>query len=71
VLNVGKKTFFFRSNRWEDSALTEDQLKKTQKVERYSRDYFDLSKRYGKDVAKYLAIEGNVVVLLGDTAYEF
>lgn len=71
VLNVGKKTFFQRNNRWEDSALTEEQIQNAQQIERYSDAYFALSRKYGKDVAKYLALEGRVLVLLGDQAYEF
>ncbi len=71
VLNVGKKTFFWRNDRWEDSVLTETQLKNTRKVKRFSSEYFDLSKAAGKDAAKYLAIEGKVIVVLGDIAYEF
>ncbi len=71
VLNAGKKTFFWRHNRWEDSALTNDQLKKVQKIKRFSEEYFNLNTRFGKDVTKYLAIEENVIVVLGGVAYEF
>jgi Ca-activated chloride channel family protein len=71
VLYVGPKTFFRRGPRWEDSELTEEQLRRVQQVERYSDAYFALLDRHGKDVAKYLALEGQVVVLLGDQAYEF
>jgi Ca-activated chloride channel homolog len=71
VMNVGKKTFYRRHDRWEDSALTEEQIQKLQKIERYSDAYFALAQQYGKEVAKYLALEGTVVVLLGDQAYEF
>ena len=71
VINVGKKTFFRRNDRWEDSVLTEQQLQNLKQIERYSDEYFALSRQYGKEVAKYLALEGNVVILLGDQAYEF
>ncbi len=71
VLNVGKKTFFFRNNRWEDSVVTDAQLTNVQKLTRYSAEYFELAKKFGRDAARYLAIEGNVLVVLGDTAYEF
>ncbi|MGM0488180.1 MAG: VIT domain-containing protein [Planctomycetota bacterium] len=71
VLNVGTKTFFRRNGRWEDSALTERQLQNVHKIERYSDEYFDLSQRFGKEVSKYLAIEGNVIVVLEGEAYEF
>lgn len=71
VINVGTKTFYRRHDRWEDSVLTEEQIQKLQKVERFSDAYFALAQKYGKEVAKYLALEGKVVVLLGDQAYEF
>jgi Ca-activated chloride channel family protein len=71
VLNVGTKTFFRRNDRWEDSVLTEAQLKSLKQIERYGDEYFALSRQHGKEVAKYLAVEGKVVILLGDQAYEF
>lgn len=71
VLHVGKKTFFRRNGRWEDSVLTEKQLQNVQKIKRYSEEYFDLNDRFGKEVAKYLAIEDEVVVVLEGQAYKF
>lgn len=71
VLHVGTKTFFWRNNRWEDSTLTEPQLERARRVERFSAEYFDLQTRFGKEVAKYLAIEQEVVVVLDDQAYQF
>jgi len=71
VMNVGTKTFFQRNGRWEDSVLTDEQLQQRKKIERYSDEYFALASKHGKDVAKYLALEGQVVVVLGDQAYEF
>ena len=70
IQNVGRKTFFLRKNRWTDSSLTEEQEKKTQKVQRFSQDYFDLITKHGKDAAKYLALEGNVAFELGGQTYE-
>jgi Ca-activated chloride channel family protein len=71
VQNVGSKTFFQRGGRWVDSSLSDEQEKKVQKVERYSKEFFDLVSKHGKDVAKYLAIEGDVTVVLGGQAYSF
>ncbi|MFW6168888.1 MAG: VIT domain-containing protein [Planctomycetota bacterium] len=71
VLNVGTKTFFRRNGRWEDSALTDRQLQNVHKIKRYSQEYFELGQRFGKEVSQYLAIEGNVVVVLEGQAYEF
>ncbi len=71
VQNVGGKTFFYRGNRWVDSSLTADQEKKVQQLERYGKEYFELVTRYGKHVAKYLAMEGPVTVVLDGQAYAF
>jgi Ca-activated chloride channel family protein len=69
--NVGKKTFFWRNKRWEDSVLTDAQLKGLKEVKLYSDEYFDLVSRHGKDVAKYLATDDNIVVVLAGKAYAF
>ena len=41
------------------------------KIERYSREYFDLIERHGKHVAQYLALDEPVVIKLGGTTYEW
>lgn len=69
--NVGKKTFFWRNSRWEDSVLTEAQLKGLKEIKLYSDEYFELVSSHGKDVAKYLATDDNIVVVLADKAYAF
>ena len=56
---------------WVDSTLTDEQEKNVRKIERFSPEYFDLVKRHGKDVAKYLAIEGDVTIVLDGQAYSF
>ncbi|QDU93807.1 VIT and vWA domain-containing protein [Lignipirellula cremea] len=71
VQNVASKTFFLRDGRWVDSSVTPEQIAKAQKVERFSKEYFDLVDKHGADAAPYLAIEGSVVVQLGDQTYAF
>lgn len=71
IQTVGTKTFFLRGDRWVDSSASEEQLKSPTKIERFSKEYFDLVTKHGKDVAKYLAIEGKVTLRLDDTVYEF
>ena len=71
VQNVGSKTFFRRNNRWVDSAVTQKQEQEATRIERYSQEYFDLVSRHGKSIAKYLAIEGNVTLLIEGKAYTF
>ena len=41
------------------------------KIERYSREYFDLIERHGKHVAQYLALDEPVVIKLGGETYEW
>ncbi|MEX0936664.1 MAG: VIT domain-containing protein [Pirellulales bacterium] len=69
VRTVGSKTFFVKDGRWIDSAVSSEQSQAAKPVERYSREYFDLVSRHGKEVAKYLAIDDPVVIKLGDTVY--
>jgi len=82
VRNVGNKTFYYRDNRWVDSTIANEAAKDPQaaakdvvKVERYSKEYFDLVekliKEHGRGVAKYLAIDGPVTIRLGETTYQF
>lgn len=71
VQNIGTKTFFYRGDQWVDSGATEEQLKSAKQLKRYSDEYFDLITKHGKDVAKYLAIEGKVALLLDGQVYEF
>jgi Ca-activated chloride channel homolog len=71
IRQIGRKTFFQRGQRWVDSTVSDDDEKKAQKVDRYSREYFDLMEKYGKHVAQYLAFDEPVVVKLGDQTYEW
>jgi Ca-activated chloride channel homolog len=66
---VGRKTLFRRGEQWVDSSVTEEEQKTATKIERYSREYFDLVERHGKHVAQYLAIEEPVCVKLDGRVY--
>ncbi len=68
---IGRKTFFERGGRLVDSTVTEEQEKSCRKIERYSREYFDLIERHGKHVAQYLALDEPVVINLGGETYEW
>ncbi|MCA9269536.1 MAG: hypothetical protein KDA41_13740, partial [Planctomycetales bacterium] len=71
VKQVGAKTFFRHGQVWVDSTATAEQIKHVKKIERFSKEYFDLAARFGKDAARYLAMEGSVQLRLGDEVYEF
>jgi Ca-activated chloride channel family protein len=68
---IGRKTFFQRGDRLVDSTVTEAQEKSAKKIERYSREYFDLVERYGKHVAQYLALDEPVCINLGGETYQW
>lgn len=71
VRNVGGKSFFRRADRWVDSSVTEEQQKKAKRVKRFSDEYFELIDRHGKQVAKYLAFDEPVTLVLDGQVYEF
>jgi Ca-activated chloride channel family protein len=71
VMNVGRKSFYHRGGRWVDAKVTAEMEKKPVAVKRFSKAYFDLIDKHGKDIAKYLAIEGAVVIELDGKAYAF
>ncbi|MCO6045631.1 VWA domain-containing protein [Aeoliella sp. ICT_H6.2] len=71
IMQCGRKTFFRQNNRWVDSSITDEEQQHTNKVDRFSREYFDLMARYGSHVNQYLAIDDPVVVRLDGKVYEW
>jgi Ca-activated chloride channel family protein len=71
VRRVGAKSFFRRGDRWIDSGVDEKNEKKAKKVKRFSDEYFELVDKHGKDVAKYLAFDEPVTLVLDGQVYEF
>jgi hypothetical protein len=69
VRNVGQKTFYKRNNQWVDSTASEKQENEPQKVARFSSEYFDLVDKNGRDVAKYLAMDEPVLVVIDGKSY--
>jgi Ca-activated chloride channel homolog len=68
---IGRKTFFQRAGRLVDSTVTETQEKSATKIERYSREYFELIEKHGQHVAQYLALDEPVCINLGGETYEW
>ncbi|MEX2141593.1 MAG: VIT domain-containing protein [Pirellulales bacterium] len=71
VRYVGSKSFFRRGDRWVDSGVNEKNEKNVKKIKRFSDEYFDLVDKHGKDVAKYLAFDEPVTMVLDGQVYEF
>jgi Ca-activated chloride channel family protein len=69
IRQIGRKTFFEREGRLVDSSVSAEEEKSARKIERYSREYFDLVERFGTHVRQYLALDEPVVVKLGDETY--
>lgn len=68
---VGKKTFYRRGDRWIDASVTKEQEEQAVKLERYSKEWFDLVDKHGKDIAKYLSLEGSIVLKIDGKVYSF
>ncbi len=69
VRNVGQKTFYKRNNQWVDSTASEKQEKEPKKIARFSSEYFDLVDKNGKDVARALAMDEPILVVIDGTSY--
>ena len=66
VKHVGAKTFYLRGGAWVDSAYREGM--KTMNLLPFSDAYFEVLKRV-PELAKYLAISKNLVVVHGSACY--
>ena len=71
VKRIGNKSFFRRGDRWVDSSIDEKLEKKAKKIKCFSDEYFQLVDKHGKDVAKYLAFDEPVTLVLDGQVYEF
>lgn len=71
VRQVGAKTFYFRDNRWVDGNVTDEKAKNTVKVKRFSKEYFDLVAKHGRELTQYLADDEPITLLIDGTVYEF
>ncbi len=71
ILQRGRKTFFRQGDRWVDSKVLERSSQSANRIERYSRDYFDLVARHGRHVNQYLSIDEPVVIELDGKVYEW
>jgi Ca-activated chloride channel family protein len=69
VQTVGDKTFYWKNNRWRDAVLTEESAKKPTRVTQFSDAYFALASRDNGRFAKYLALDGPILVRLDDKTY--
>jgi Ca-activated chloride channel family protein len=69
VQTVADKTFYWKNNRWRDADLTEETEKNPTRVEQFSDAYFALASRDNGRFAKYLALDGPILVRLDEKTY--
>ena len=69
VRNVGNRTFYLRQNQWVDSQVTPAQQQNARKVKQFSKEYFELARRYGRNMSQYLAMDEAVMINLDGQAY--
>ncbi len=64
VRNLGAKSFYWRENRWQDSTVTEEQIKHARRYEQFSDDYFKLAEKHGRTLSQYLVYDEPVILNL-------
>ncbi|MDO4549832.1 MAG: VIT domain-containing protein [Planctomycetia bacterium] len=64
---IENRAFFFKNNQWNDTTLTETQQKIVpRKVRQFSNEYFDLVKKYEKEITPFLIFEEPVLLNIKD-----
>jgi Ca-activated chloride channel family protein len=69
IRNVGNRAFYRRGGQWIDSTLKEDQQQQAIRVKQFSREYFNLAKRYGKRLTQYLVFDEPAIINVENQAY--
>jgi hypothetical protein len=69
VQTVGDKTFYWKNNRWRDADVTAENEKTPTRVAQFSDAYFALAARDNGRFAKYLALDGPMLVRLDGKTY--
>jgi Ca-activated chloride channel family protein len=69
VQTVADKTFYWKNNRWRDADLTEETEKNPVRIQQFSDAYFALASRDNGRFAKYLTLDGPILVRLEDKTY--
>jgi Ca-activated chloride channel family protein len=69
VQTIGEKTFYWKNNRWRDADATAEGEKNPIRIKPFSDAYFALASRENARFAKYLALDGPVLVVLDGKTY--
>lgn len=67
--SIGDKTFYWKNDRWRDADVTAEGEKNPIRIKPFSTDYFALAASQNGRFAKYLTLDGPVLVLLEGKTY--
>jgi len=67
---VGQKAFFKKDRIWQDSTVTAEQAKNAIHLVQFSPKYFELAASHGGVMARYLALDGPVLLNIGAKTYQ-
>jgi len=59
---IGSRTFYRRQGQWIDSTLTERQQQTPRRIKRFSEEYFELARRFGRQISQYLVFDEPVLL---------
>jgi Ca-activated chloride channel homolog len=66
---IGEKTFYWKNDRWSDAEVTAEGEKNPIRIKAFSDDYFKLAAQANGRFAKYLALDGPVLITLEGKTY--
>jgi hypothetical protein len=69
VQTIGDKTFYWKNDRWRDSDVTPEGEKHPIKIKAFSSQYFALAAKSDSQFAKYLSLEGPILIVLDGKTY--
>ena len=69
VQTIGDKTFYWKNDRWRDSDVTAEAEKHPIKIKAFSSQYFALAAKGDSQFAKYLSLEGPILIALDGKTY--
>ena len=71
VQNIGRWALFFRNGKWVDSTLKEEELEKAKAVPKLGPEALTLIRQNGSALAQAIALDGPVVLRVGNQVLEF
>ncbi len=66
---IGEKTFYWKNDRWSDAEVTAEGEKNPLRIKAFSDDYFKLAAQANGRFAKYLTLDGPILIMLEGKTY--